>query len=104
MPSAAKADKLNSTSRDPYLPVRTMGAFLATYRPAAAALAALLIGSLISPFDATAQDPTAAAQRADDELQLPDEPRKPGGDRRVVLKDPADQLVVARVLAEVGEK
>jgi len=49
------------------------------------------------------QDPAPQAGPQDFGLKVPDAPHKPGADRRVLVKNPANELVVGNVLVEVGD-
>ncbi|HET6879976.1 MAG TPA: DUF1570 domain-containing protein [Pirellulales bacterium] len=48
--------------------------------------------------------PAPQADPADFGLLLPDAEPKPGEDRRVLVKSPSDELVVAKTLVEVGDR
>jgi hypothetical protein len=72
-------------------------------RACLAAVGLLLLAA--SACQAAPQAPDQAAPpRYDAELALPDDPPQPGGGRKVLVKDAAEELVVGRVLVEVGEK
>ena len=72
---------------------------------------ALVIAVLGASGRSFAQDPapqassqtSPQASSQDIGLNVPDAPHKPGGDRRVLVKSPTNDLVVGKVLVEVGD-
>ena len=73
-------------------------------RPNPFLVASMLAALLLWTQTAEAQQPAPKADPSDFGLVLPDAPPKPGGDRRVLVKDQDDQVVVGRVHVEVGDR
>lgn len=80
----------------------TSGAKRLAVRIFAAAVVAAGLAS-IGLGHAAAQQPAPQADPQDFGLMVPDAPPKPGNDRLVLVKSPTNQLVVAKVLVEVGD-
>jgi hypothetical protein len=67
-------------------------------------LALLLLTATLGGLSETlAQQPAPQADPQDFGLLVPDVPPKPGAGRLVLVKSPANELVVAKVLVEVGD-
>ncbi len=70
------------------------------------ALAAVVLVAVWSSgglLQARAQQPAPQADPQDFGLMIPDAPPKPGDDRRVLIKNTTNELVVGKVLVEVGD-
>jgi hypothetical protein len=82
-------------------------AVLTVRRPCVAgsliAICLMLLLRALCGLDASAQEPAPQADPQDFGLMVPDAPHRPGNDRLVLVKSPTNELVVAKVLIEVGD-